>query len=147
MSVSSLISSSSVKVEPLVLALCWLSLPSFCHSLSSAHVSLGSLWISLVRSYLRVSLWLHPLLSFARMLEPCFQGLLRQGLFHQVCQAELSGTVILSGTLPRTPFLCLSAVSSPFWSPFLSSAIAPWSVSSSCRVGCLVCGTSWEYCQ
>ena len=55
------------------------------------------LWISLLRSYLRVSLGLHPLLSVARMLDPCFQGLLLQGLFHQFRQAELSGTVILSG--------------------------------------------------
>ena len=62
-------------------------------------------------------------------------------LDHQFCQAELSGTVILSGTLPGTPFLRLSAASSPFWSPFLSPAIAPWSVSLSCQVGCLIL---WE---
>ena len=62
-------------------------------------------------------------------------------LLYQFHQAELSGTVILSGTLPGTPFLRLSAVSSPFWSPFLSPVIAPWSVSLSCRVGCLIL---WE---
>ena len=46
-----------------------------------------------------------------------------QGRCLQLRQAELSGTVILLGTLPGTPFLCLSAVSSPFWSLFLSSAL------------------------
>ena len=64
-----------------------------------------------------------------------------RGCCLQLRQAELPGTVILSGTLPGTPFLRLSAVSSPFWSPFSSSAIAPWSVSLSCRVGCLIL---WE---
>ena len=62
-------------------------------------------------------------------------------LLHQFRQAELSGTVILSGTLPGTPFLRQSAVSIPFWSPFFLPAIAPWSVSLSCRVGCLIL---WE---
>ena len=62
-------------------------------------------------------------------------------LLHQFLQAELSGTVILLGTLPGTSFVPLSVVSSPFWSPFSSPAIAPWSVSLSCRVGCLIL---WE---
>ena len=61
-------------------------------------------------------------------------------LLHQFRQAEFLGTVILPGTQPGTPFLCLSSVSSHFWSPFLSPAIAPWSVSLSCRVGCLILG-------
>ena len=37
----------------------------------------------------------------------------------QLRQAEFLGTEILSGTLPGTPFLRLSAVLSPFWSPSL----------------------------
>ena len=64
-----------------------------------------------------------------------------QGRCLQLRQAELSETVILSGTLPGTPFLHLSDVSSPYWSPFLAPAIAPWSVSLSFRVGCLIL---WE---
>ena len=56
----------------------WLSLPSFCHPLSSvarllleafpsSGVSFLSLWLSLLRSYLRVSLGLLPLLSVAQI--------------------------------------------------------------------------------